>query len=73
MDNPQKLGTYGAQDEDKQNMSTALLHTTGGKDEPATILCGNHNGHHNGGLILNTIVHIFELRSKINKVCNYSL
>ena len=29
------------------NMTLALLQTTGGKDEPNIILCGNRNGYHN--------------------------
>jgi hypothetical protein len=58
MDNPEKLATLGAQDEDKQNKkhsticvghhyaqastnnlnkTSALLHTTGGKDEPSSV------------------------------------
>ena len=26
---------------------TRVLQTTGGKDEPRIVLCGNRNGHHN--------------------------
>ena len=29
------------------NETSALLQTTGGKDEPNIVLCGNRNGHHN--------------------------
>jgi len=28
------------------NKTRALLQTTGGKDDPNIILCGNRNGHH---------------------------
>ena len=29
------------------NKSSALLQTTGGKDEPNIVVCGNRHGHHN--------------------------
>jgi hypothetical protein len=63
MNNPEKLATFGTQDEDKQNKiqhnmcwtplcanninKTRALPQTGGKDEPNIVLCGNSNGHHN--------------------------
>ena len=69
MDNPEKLASYGTQDEEKQtkqkhttlcaghhytqtnindvNKTWVFLQTTGGKDEPKKVLCGNGNGHYN--------------------------
>ena len=38
---------YAQTNTNKVNKTWALLQTTGGKEEPNIILCGNRNGHHN--------------------------
>jgi len=43
----------------------ALWQTTGGKDEPNIVLCGNHNGHHHTKL--GTLKHIIGQHKKIKR------
>ena len=59
MDSPEKLGTLGTQNEEKQNKNTICAGhhyaqknaettlTSGGIDEANIVLCGNRSRHHN--------------------------